>query len=62
MSKHYFHESKGVGSNPQFYRIIYCEWCGLVVWDFNSVAKRELQAKVGKPCVHQPKQEGGGDE
>lgn len=52
MSKHFFHESRALGDNPQFYRIIFCEWCGLVAWDFNRTEKsvKELQSQVGNEC------------
>lgn len=51
MSKHNFIESS---ERYEYHRIIFCEWCGLVVWHFNyrDMSKTELQAKVGQPCVH----------
>lgn len=52
MSKHYFKESKALGDSPEFYRIVYCEWCGIVVWDFNNTkqALQELQKNAQTSC------------
>lgn len=38
----------------EFHRLIYCTWCGLVVWDFNGreSSVENLQLKVGSPCMH----------
>lgn len=52
MGNHFFKESNALGKSPEFYRIIFCEWCGLVAWDFNKSEKsvKELQAQVGNSC------------
>lgn len=58
MSKHNFIESKSYGTKYDV--VIYCTWCGLVVWDFNRTADsiNKLQQKVGKPCVHEEQKNG----
>lgn len=50
MGKHFFHET--TSKFGEFYRVIYCEWCGLVVWDFNKTetSLKELQLKAGDAC------------
>lgn len=40
----------------EFHRVIYCTWCGLVVWNWNANDRTkpsltDLQANTGKPCV-----------
>lgn len=52
MSKHLFIETTTKVKDSQYHRLIYCQWCGLVVWNFNKYeGSLELQKKVGKPCV-----------
>lgn len=52
MGKHNFQETSHQTKESDYHRIIYCVWCGIVVWDFNkSVASlKELQAKAGSEC------------
>lgn len=57
MGKHYFHESSD--KFGEYMRVIYCEWCGLVAWDFNKNENTEptqmdLQAQVGNECNANP--------
>lgn len=51
MSKHNFIESS---DRYEYHRIIFCTWCGLVVWHFNhrDISIKDLQTKVGESCVH----------
>ena len=56
MSKHKFVLTPKSESFNEFQRLIYCEWCGLVVWNFNAnehtkPSRAEYQAKTGKPCL-----------
>ncbi len=60
MSKHNFIES--TDKFGEFYRLIYCTWCGMVVWNFNASDESvvELQKRVGETCIPdeaQPKEE-----
>ncbi len=51
MSKHYFHETSD--KFDEYCRVIYCEWCGLVIWDFSKVIEtnmRDLQTQAGDVC------------
>lgn len=53
MSKHNFVQSSE--KFGEYTSIIYCTWCGLVVWDFNKNEKTDLkqsdlQKNVGKAC------------
>lgn len=50
MGKHFFHETTTTVKDSNFYRLIYCEWCGLVAWHFNKSDNGELQAQVGNEC------------
>lgn len=52
MSKHFFMETKALGDKPEYHRVIYCQWCGLVVWDFNKdlLTNCEFQRKSGETC------------
>lgn len=56
MSKHNFVESKSHGNDFQV--VIFCTWCGKVVWDFNRNDKsvKELQQSVKEPCVYKPEE------
>ena len=41
MGKHNFMES-----SPRFdayHRVIFCQWCGVVVWDFNKNEKTDVK-------------------
>lgn len=51
MSKHNFIESREHGGKYDV--IIYCTWCGKVVWDFNrnEVSVAKLQSTVKEPCI-----------
>ena len=50
MSKrHHFIESD---ARHEFYRVIFCTACGMVIWHFNHDGKsKEMQKKVGQPCI-----------
>jgi hypothetical protein len=53
MGKHYFHETES--GYDKYARLIYCEWCGIVVFNFNSNDRtsptiQEYQAKAGDGC------------
>lgn len=52
MSKHLFVESSEHGS--EYAVVIYCQWCGKVVWDFNRTDKSvsELQESTPTGCVY----------
>ncbi len=52
MGKHYFHETTHLVKDSHYHRLIYCEWCGIVVWDFNRLENslKELQDKAGGDC------------
>lgn len=54
MSKHNFIESSD--QFGEYARLIYCTWCGRVVWHFNKNEKSDtkpsdLQGHVGEPCI-----------
>lgn len=50
LGRHNFIESDHHGSNYDV--IIYCTWCGVVVWDFNrsQTSLKELQENAEKSC------------
>lgn len=51
MSLHNFIESNKHSSG---HPVIYCGWCGVVVWSFGftDYSVETLQKNVGQPCVH----------
>lgn len=52
MGKHNFVESAKHGNDYQV--VIYCTWCGKVVWNFNRTddSVKELQATIKEPCCY----------
>ena len=49
MSKHNFVESEGHGSESNV--VVYCTWCGLVVWSFlERTIAAELQKEAECSC------------
>lgn len=66
MGKHYFHETT-YDENTVYERVLFCEWCGLVVWLFSKQLEpnSKLQEKAGSECKANPttqKDKGDGDE
>lgn len=53
MSKHHFIETRPTSST--YDRLIYCDWCGIVVWNNNANANttpsiKDIQAQAGHGC------------
>lgn len=47
MKEHKFKESSDAFG--KYHRVIYCEKCGVVAWDFNDLTTKELN-KLVKEC------------